>query len=80
MSEEKTKDIGEKYTTQPTIETVIQMLGEFRAAVERRFDAVDARLERMEIRLDRVESMALEARADLREMKSVLREHFPALK
>ena len=30
MSEDPTKDLGQKYDTQPTVKTVVQMLGEMR--------------------------------------------------
>ncbi len=86
--------MGEELTTQPTLETLLEMMRGMRdemrglreemragfAAVDARFDSTEERLERVEIRLDRVESMALEARADLRDLKKQLREHLPALK
>ena len=84
MSDDPTKDIGEKYTTQPTIQTVVEMIGEFRAAMERRFDELESRLN---VRIDRVESLAsttrgemLALRADFTELKNSIREHFPAVK
>ncbi|MCA1616355.1 MAG: hypothetical protein LC800_20100 [Acidobacteria bacterium] len=79
--------MGEELTTQPTLETLLEMMrgmrDEMRAgfeAVNKRLDAVEERLERIETRMDRVESIALEARADLRDLKKQLREHLPALK
>jgi predicted nuclease with TOPRIM domain len=83
VSEDPTKDIGEKYQTAPTLETVVQMLGELREHMNARFDGVDRRFEAMEIRLDRIESEVkkthsefYEMRADFRELRSVVREHF----
>lgn len=79
--------MGEELTTQPTLETLLEMMrgmrDEMRAgfeAVNARLDSTEERLERVETRLDRVESMALEARADMRDLKKQLREHLPALK
>lgn len=79
--------MGEELTTQPTLETLLEMMrgmrDEMRAgfeAVNKRIDAVEERLERIETRMDRVESIALETRADLRDLKKQLREHLPALK
>jgi septal ring factor EnvC (AmiA/AmiB activator) len=86
--------MGEELTTQPTLETLLEMMrgmrDEMRAgfeavnkrldAVEQRLDAVEERLERIETRMDRVESIALEGHADLRDLKKQLREHLPALK
>ena len=60
-------------TTKPTLKTLLEIVREVR-------DTMNARLERIEIRLDRVESMGLETRADLRELKGILREHFPTVK
>lgn len=62
VSEEPTKDLGQKYDTQPTIETVVQLLGEMREEMragfeEMRagFEAVNARLDRVDARLDKIE-------------------------
>ena len=80
MSEDPTKDIGQKYETKPTLETVVQMLGEFRTAMEKRFDALE---EQTGIRLDRIESEVkkthsefYEMRADFRELRRAVLEHF----
>jgi prefoldin subunit 5 len=55
MSEDPTKDLGQKYGTQPTIETVVQMLGEMREEMRAGFEAVNARLDRVDARLDKIE-------------------------
>lgn len=49
--------------TKPMLETVLRELQTFRAEN-------NERLERIEIRLDRIESIALEARADVRELRA----------
>ena len=57
MSEDRTKDLDQKYDTQPTIETVVQMLGEMREEIRAGFEAVNARLDRVDARLDKTERM-----------------------
>ncbi len=72
MSEDKTKDIKEKYKTEPTIETILRELREFRTEVS--------------IRLDRIESMGnqtraemLALRADFTELRAQVRESLPVI-
>lgn len=72
--------MADDFTTRPTLETLLEMMRDVRDEVRAGFKAVGERLDRIEIRLDRVESMALETRADLRELKVQLREIIPALK
>ena len=67
MSEDPTKDIGQKYQTTPTIQTVLERLEEFRSEVS-------TRLDRIETQLDRVTSVTHETRADLRELKGRIKE------
>ena len=55
MSEDPTKDLGLKYDTQPTIETVVQILGEMREEIRAGFEAVNARFDRVDARLDKIE-------------------------
>ena len=38
MSNDPTRDIDEKYTTQPTIQTVLERLDDFRSVVEMNFE------------------------------------------
>jgi hypothetical protein len=78
MSEDPTKDIGEKYQTNPTIETVVQMLGELRQHVDKRFNDQESRLS---VRLDRIESEVKQThselyalRADFTELRSEFKE------
>lgn len=55
MSEDPTKDLGQKYDTQPTIETVVQMLREMRGETRAGFEAMNARFDRVDARLDKIE-------------------------
>ena len=59
--------------TKPTIETILERV----TAME---DRLSVRLERIETLLDRVASTTFETRADLRDLKKELREHFPFVK
>ena len=79
--------MADELTTKPTLDTLLEMMRDLRDTVNRRFDVleqrldgIEDRLERLETRMDRVESMALEARADLRDLKKQLKEHLTALK
>ena len=81
MSEDPTKDIGQKYDTRPILETLLTEMREGFKAMNSRLDGVDARLDRLELRLekvegqlDRVTSVAHETRADLRELKGRIKE------
>jgi hypothetical protein len=65
VSEEPTKDLGQKYDTQPTIETVVQMLREMREHMDARFDRVDARLDKIERKISILNDDVLSIRADL---------------
>ena len=67
-------------TTKPTLETLLVMMREVRDTVNKRFDALEESVDRLETRMDRVESIALEVRADLRDLKKQFKEHLPALK
>jgi hypothetical protein len=76
MSDELTKDIGQKYATKPTLETLVQMLADMRAEmaagfsrIEQRFDVIESRLYDVENLADRVSGMVFEIRADVRELK-----------
>jgi len=80
MSEDKTQDISQRSDTKPRIETILEEMRDFRAGVEKRFDSFDTRLERIETLVDRAVSVAFEARADMRELRTALREHLPLVK
>jgi hypothetical protein len=78
MSEDPTKDIGEKYDTDPTLDTVVRMLGELRDVLEKRFSDLERGLS---IRLDRIESEVKQThselfslRADFTELRSEFNE------
>lgn len=59
MSEEPTKDIGQKYDTRPILENILTEMRSGFEAINRRIDEfegrVNARLERIENRLDKIE-------------------------
>ena len=80
MSEDKTQDISAKYDTKPTIETVLEVLRDMREETRAGFASVNRRLEQIEALVDRSVSVAFEARADMRDLKAALREHFPFVK
>lgn len=74
-------------TTKPTLETLLQMMRDIReemragfAAVNKRLEDFDGRFDRIETQLDRTTSAAFETRADVRDLKKELREHFPVVK
>jgi hypothetical protein len=53
--------------TKPMLETILKELRDFRTSVE-------GRLEEIETRLDKTQAVALDTRADVRELKKHLRE------
>jgi hypothetical protein len=55
--------------TRPMLDTILKELREFRVSVEGRLDEI-------EIRLDKTQATALETRAEVREPRKYLREHF----
>lgn len=78
MSDDPTKNLTEKYDTKPTLETVVQILGELRQHMDARFEAFE---ERIGVRLDRIESEVkqthselLTLRADFVEFRAEVRE------
>lgn len=78
MSEDKTKDIGEKYTTQPTIQTVLERLDDFRASMEKRFESLDIRLDRIESEVHKTQGNFHALRADFNELRAQLKENLHA--
>ncbi len=79
--------MNEDPTTKPTLETLLEMMRETRAEMRVGFAAVNQRLEDFDVRFDRMESDVaktrsemLTLRADFRELRSQLKEHFPAVK
>jgi hypothetical protein len=75
-----TKDIGQKYDTKPTIETLLEELRSFRAGVEQRFDSLDIRLDRIEGAVHDTKSNFFMLRADFNELRNALKEHFPVVR
>ena len=61
--------MSDEAQTRPTLETVVLIIGELRAEMRERLD-------RIETQLDRTSAATYETRADLRELKRLLREHF----
>jgi hypothetical protein len=80
MSEEKTRDIEEKFQTEPTLETVVKMIAALSTRMDQRFDALDVRLDRMDGFAHKTYSELVNLRADFHELKGQLKEHLPALK
>jgi predicted nucleic acid-binding Zn-ribbon protein len=70
MSEDRTQDMSEKYDTKPTIETVIEMLQEFRASVESRLDSIERKLAQIDIRFDRLEADSHKTRSEMLAMRA----------
>lgn len=66
--------MADNLTTKPTLDTLLETMLGVRDEVRAGFEAVEERLERLETRMDRVESIALETRADLRDLKKQLKE------
>lgn len=56
--------------TKPTLEAVIHRIDRLGALIVEQFRGVETRLDRIDYRLDRIEAMALETRADLRDLES----------
>jgi chaperonin cofactor prefoldin len=67
MSEDPTQNLEQRYGTNPTLDTVVQMLGELREHMNTRFDGLESRI-------DRVESEMLMLRADFRDFRTEVRE------
>jgi uncharacterized membrane protein YccC len=70
-----------EYDTQPTIETVLERMGQMEERLGARISGLE---ERLGVRLDRIESSAnqtrsemLTLRADFTELRATIREHFP---
>jgi chromosome segregation ATPase len=84
MSEDKTQDIGAKYDTKPTIETVlesIQALGEqLNGRINRLEETLDVRLHRIESAIHETKSNFHALRADFNELRNTLKDHFPAVR
>lgn len=76
MNEDPTQNLDQKHQTNPTIQTVLERLDEFRSSMERRFDTLENRIDRVESIALATRSEMLDLRADFREFRSEVREHF----
>lgn len=74
MSEDPTKDIGEKYDTKPTIETLLEEVRTGFARVEQKLEEFDVRLDRIASDASKTRSDMLELRADFKEFRAEIRE------
>lgn len=63
-------------TTKPTLETLLEMVREVRDTVSR----LDVKLDRMDSMIHETRSEMLALRADFKELRAGIREHFPAVK
>ena len=74
---------AKQYDTKPIWQQALTEIVETRtevAEVRKEVEQISVRLERSETLLDRLVSTAFETRADLRDLKKELREHFPFVK
>jgi DNA repair exonuclease SbcCD ATPase subunit len=74
---------AKQYDTKPIWQQALTEIVETRAEVaevRKQAEQVNVRLDRSETLLDRVTSTTFEMRADLRDLKKELREHFPFVK
>ena len=62
MSEDPTKDIGQKYDTRPTLETLLEEVRAGFKAVDKHFHELESRLS---VRLDRIESEVKQTHSEL---------------
>ncbi len=69
----------EDQTTKPTIETVLERMGAMEDRISHRFSSVDVRLDRIESLAHSTRGEMLELRADFKELRTQLIEHFPVL-
>ncbi len=60
--------------TKPTLETVLERINQVDEKGEKRADQMELRLNRMDSRMDRMESILLEIRADVRDMRDLVKE------
>ena len=81
----------DELTTQPTLQTLSEMMREMRDGATKMEERLNLRLDRIEeklnLRLDRIEAEVKQThsemytlRADFTELRSALREHLPTLK
>ena len=75
MSNDPTKDMGEKYGTKPTLETLLQIMIEMRNETRIGLAQIDGRLKRVENKIGVLNEDVLAVRADMRELKMSLTVH-----
>lgn len=63
-------------TTKPTLDTLLKIVREVRGTVNR----LDVKLDRMDSMIHETRSEMLALRADFKELRETIREHFPAVK
>ena len=75
-SEDPTQDIGQKYDTKPTIDTLLETLNEMRAMVEAQFGRMEVEVRSIKsdvrnilVALDRFGAVAHEARGEVRDLE-----------
>jgi chaperonin cofactor prefoldin len=68
--------MSDEAQTRPTLETILERINALGTELREFRIAVEDRLEQIETRLDRTQGIALETRADLRELRADLRARF----
>jgi predicted nucleic acid-binding Zn-ribbon protein len=77
MSDDPTKRFDEQgKDTQPMLETILTELRELRAEMNRRFEDAEIRADRVESEVKQARSETLALRADMKELRREVREHF----
>ena len=71
-SEDPTQDIKEKYDTQPTIQTVIEIIGALGFEMRAGFAVISAWLDKLDVRVDRVASEVKELHSEFYTLRADL--------
>ena len=74
MSDDPTKELGEKYETKPTLETILLEMRAGFQMVSERLDRVESRFDDFDFRLDRVASDTSKARSEMPELRADFKE------
>ena len=72
--------MADELTTQPTLETLLEMMREMRDGVTKMEERLNVRLDRIEAEVKQTHSEMYTLRADFTELRAALRENLPALK
>ncbi len=72
--------MANELTTQPTLETLLEMMREMRDGVTKMEERLNVRLDRIEAEVKQTHSEMYTLRADFTELRAALRENLPALK